>query len=205
MKQLITLLFRAFFMLIPTLIYGQTKDFKELAGFMAGSYSSEEQHLKDTTNYFDIHLQIIPIWKNNSDGYRFYVEQAMNGFLENPYRQRVYHLKEHENAFESIIYTLKDPLRFTGKPEMVESLPFDSLTEKEGCSVFLSKTGEKEYAGGTREKSCPSDRKSATYATSIVTITKNLLLSWDQGFNDKDEQVWGAEKGGYRFVKLKQY
>ena len=205
MKQNFRILFRIFFLFIPTFIYGQTKDFKELAGFMAGSYSSEEQHLKDTANYFDIHLQIIPIWKNNSDGYWFYVEQAMNGFLEKPYRQRVYHLKELEKGFESVIYTLKDPLRFTGKPEQIESLPFDSLTEKEGCSVFLSKTGEKEYTGGTVGKNCPSDRKGATYATSIVSITDKLLLSWDRGFDDKDEQVWGAEKGGYRFVKLKQY
>jgi hypothetical protein len=54
-------------------------------------------------------------------------------------------------------------------------------------------------------KNCPSDRKGATYATSKVTISENLLLSWDQGFNEKDEQVWGAEKGGYYFKKLKQY
>jgi hypothetical protein len=28
-----------------------------------------------------------------------------------------------------------------------------------------------------------------------------MLLSWDQGFNDKKEQVWGATKGGYAFIK----
>lgn len=205
MKQLFSTLFRAFLLVFPTFLHGQSKDFKELATFMAGSFSSEEQHLKDTANYFDIHLQIIPIWKNNSDGYWYFVEQAMNGFLEKPYRQRVYHLKENDKGFESVIYTLKDPLRFTGKPEMVESLPFDSLTEKEGCSVFLTKTNEKEYSGSTAGKNCPSDRKGATYTTSIVTITENLLLSWDRGHNEKDEQVWGAEKGGYRFLKLKQY
>ena len=205
MKKLANILFQLIFLLTPSFLHAQSKDFQMLANYMAGSYSSEEQHLKDTANYFDIHLQIIPIWKSNSDGYWFYVEQAMNGFLEKPYRQRVYHLKEREKGFESVIYTLKDPLRFTGNPEMVERLPFDSLAEKEGCSVFLTKTGENEYSGNTIGKNCPSDRKGATYATSIVTITDNLLLSWDRGFDDKDEQVWGAEKGGYRFVKLKQY
>lgn len=52
-------------------------------------------------------------------------------------------------------------------------------------------------------KQCPSDRKGAAYATSEVTITPERLLSWDRGYNEKDEQVWGAEKGGYEFVKLK--
>jgi hypothetical protein len=28
-----------------------------------------------------------------------------------------------------------------------------------------------------------------------------MMVSWDRGYNDEGEQVWGAEKGGYRFVK----
>ncbi|MBK7852430.1 MAG: hypothetical protein IPJ66_15190 [Bacteroidetes bacterium] len=36
------------------------------------------------------------------------------------------------------------------------------------------------------------------------TITANELISWDRGYNDKDEQVWGAEKGGYHFIKISQ-
>ena len=51
---------------------------------------------------------------------------------------------------------------------------------------------------------CPSDRKGAAYATSEVTITENELISWDRGYNDKDEQVWGAEKGGYHFLKIRK-
>ena len=30
---------------------------------------------------------------------------------------------------------------------------------------------------------------------------KKMLASWDQGFNDRGEQVWGALKGGYEFIK----
>ena len=56
---------------------------------MSGSYSSEQQHLKDTANYFDIRLQIIPIWKHRTDGFWFYVEQAVFAYYDQPYRQRV--------------------------------------------------------------------------------------------------------------------
>ncbi len=205
MKRTTILFFKAFIILMPFQVFPQTAELRNLAHLMAGSYSSEAQHEKDTVNYFDIRLQIIPIWKDRKDGYWFYVEQAMNGYLDKPYRQRVYHLKQNEGTFESVIYLLKDPLRFTGKPESVELLPLDSLLEKEGCSVILKKTKDNVYAGGTVGKNCPSDRKGATYATSQVTISEDLLLSWDQGFNEKDEQVWGAEKGGYYFKKLKQY
>jgi hypothetical protein len=30
-----------------------------------------------------------------------------------------------------------------------------------------------------------------------------MMLSWDRGYNADGKQVWGAEKGGYRFVKKK--
>lgn len=88
---------------------------------MEGSYNSTEQHLKDTTNYFDIRLQIQPIWKNKKDGYWFYVEQAVADFIDKPYRQRVYHLSENaDGKLTSVVYTFNDPLRFTHHPELLE-------------------------------------------------------------------------------------
>jgi hypothetical protein len=29
------------------------------------------------------------------------------------------------------------------------------------------------------------------------------MISWDRGYNDAGEQVWGAEKGGYIFLKTR--
>jgi hypothetical protein len=37
-----------------------------------------------------------------------------------------------------------------------------------------------------------------------VTIWPDRLISWDRGWNDKGQQVWGAEKGGYIFVKQRR-
>ncbi|MEY4595363.1 MAG: phycocyanobilin lyase CpcT [Bacteroidota bacterium] len=180
---------------------GQSADLKKLVRWMAGSYNSTAQHLEDTANYFDIRLKMIPVWKDRTDGYWLYVEQAVAGYQDKPYRQRVYHLQETApGVFESDIFTLQDPLRFAGHPEYVEKLSPDSLTAKSGCAVRLTKNGSS-FVGGTVGENCPSDRRGATYTTSEVTITRKLLVSWDRGYNDKKEQVWGAEKGGYRFVK----
>uniref|UniRef100_UPI0038D3A63C CpcT/CpeT family chromophore lyase n=1 Tax=Flavobacterium sp. TaxID=239 RepID=UPI0038D3A63C len=51
-------------------------------------------------------------------------------------------------------------------------------------------------------KTCASELRGASYATSKVTITANQVLSWDQGFDKDDKQVWGATKAGYIFDKL---
>lgn len=170
---------------------------------MEGSYNSTEQHLKDTTNYFDIRLQIQPIWKNKKDGYWFYVEQAVADFIDKPYRQRVYHLSENaDGKLTSVVYTFNDPLRFTHHPELLEKqLTEDSLLERKGCTVFLSMDKDGNFPGMTDGKSCPSDRKGASYATSEVTITKEKLVSWDRGYSESGEQVWGATLGGYVFIK----
>lgn len=180
-----------------------SSNLKQLASMMHGSYSSEAQSKADTT-YFDIRLKIIPIWANRTDALWMYVEQAVAAKVDKPYRQRVYRLTErNDGTFESAVFTLKSPLRFAGKPELVEQLHPDSLTLRDGCSVIMKKEGKKKFTGATERGKCPSDLKNAAYASSVVTITKNMLLSWDQGFDSNGNQVWGATKGGYMFRKLK--
>ena len=169
---------------------------------MAGSYSSELQHKKDTVNYFDIRLQIIPIWKENKNGFWFYVEQAVSGSIDKPYRQRVYHLTEKNGVFESAVYTLNNPLRFTHNAPLCEkTLTPDSLKEREGCAVILHRKNENTFEGSTVGHNCPSERQGAAYATAEVIISNTELRSWDRGFNSNGEQVWGAKKGGYIFIK----
>ncbi|MBK7430291.1 MAG: chromophore lyase CpcT/CpeT [Bacteroidia bacterium] len=185
--------------------FAQSPELIKLADYMTGSYSSEAQHKADTANYFDIRLQIIRIWNNRSDGYWFYVEQAVAESLDKPYRQRVYHLTEPaKGIFSSEVFTMNQPLRFANQSELLEkTLSPDSLIEREGCAVILTQINKKKFSGSTEGKKCPSDRTGASYATSEVTILQTELHSWDRGYNKKDEQVWGATLGGYIFIKKK--
>jgi hypothetical protein len=38
-------------------------------------------------------------------------------------------------------------------------------------------------------------------APEAAIVGPNGMVSWDRGYNDAGQQVWGAEKGGYEFVK----
>jgi len=51
----------------------------------------------------------------------------------------------------------------------------------------------------TIEDHCATDYNGASYATAQVTLSDDQLTSWDQGWNDDDEQVWGATAGPYVF------
>lgn len=178
-----------------------SSELKELVSIMKGQYSSEVQSKRDTS-YFNISLRMVPIWKNK--GHYLYVEQAMFSKQEKPYRVRIYKITQNGDNFISQIHTLKNEKDWIGKWKTPDA--FDALTEndielKQGCEVVLKRVGKNKFSGSTGEKTCPSELRGASYATSIVTVTENEILSWDQGFDKNDKQVWGAEKGGYEFVK----
>lgn len=204
MKKTISILIFLFFLYQNPNCVAQSADFKKLVSWMEGSFSSSLQAQQDS-DFFDIRLHIKRIWKSNTDGVWFYVEQAVSTAQDKPYRQRIYHVTQKENKiFESAVYTFAQPLRFVGNWKIEEdpgALTPDSLDTRKGCAVYLTKTDKHTFEGSTHEKDCESDLRGAKYASSKVTIMKDKLMSWDQGFDGDGKQVWGATKGGYIFIK----
>ncbi len=181
----------------------EESSFEKLFEWMTGSYDSSEQADQDTS-YYNINLEMHPIWESDVDTVKWiYVEQAVSSMKDKPYRQRVYKLVELEGEqFASYVYTLPNEKDYIGKWEsdsLFNELKPTDLIERKGCEVILKKAGDA-FSGSTVEKNCESDFRGASYAKSKVTVSKIGILSWDQGFDDKDEQVWGAEKGGYIFL-----
>lgn len=175
---------------------------KELVDIMQGNYSSQKHSERDTT-YFNISLRMVPIWKNK--GHYLYVEQAIFKNQNKPYRVRIYKISQRgKNDFISEIYTLKNEKEWIGKwktPEAFNALSDNEIELKPGCGVVLHRVGKNKFAGQTGEKTCPSELRGASYASSKVTLNENEIFSWDQGFDKEGKQVWGATKGGYQFVK----
>lgn len=207
MKQLKTLTFFIALNFFALNLFAQYsfEKYERLAKWMEGSYSSMEQSKTDSS-YFDIRLHMVPVWKERSDGLWFYVEQAAASNPDKPYRQRVYCLvRLDEDNFESRVYTFNNPLRFAGDWKLenpLSSLSPDSLVLRKGCSVFMKYVNDELFEGSTKGSDCESDLRGAKYATSEVKIFRDKLVSWDRGYNEKNEQVWGAVKGGYVFKKI---
>lgn len=180
------------------------RDIEALVEYMAGSFSSKEQAEKDSS-YFNIELEMVQIWRDRTDGPWIYIEQAVADTKEKPYRQRVYQIRQRSDGkIESIVYSIPDPLRFTGdykKEFPLLRITPDSLLLKEGCEVVLYRADDGYFEGGTIDKNCSSDLRGANYATSEVMIDKDKMITWDRGFDENGNQVWGATKGGYIFKK----
>ena len=181
-------------------------DLQLLASWMTGSFSSEKQAETDP-DYFDIRLHMSRIWPDRCDGCWLYVEQAVAGMP--PYRQRVYRVTQIGPAlFESKVYSLDNPLQYAGeweKDEPMSQLTPEKLLDLGGCEIVLKKKNDTTFVGNTIGQECKSSLRDAAYATSEVNIKMEKLVSWDRGFDQDGKQVWGAEKGGYIFDKLKDF
>lgn len=199
-----------FFLFLSCNVFSQKKadtELMQLKAWMTGHFSSQQQAKTDTV-FLHIELRMVPIWTDREDGYWLYVEQAAAGSLHQPYRQRVYHLyRQSASTLVSKVYELHQPLRFAGawqQPSLLAAISPDSLIDRQGCAIYLTKNKQEQFVGSTAGKQCISSLRGAAYATSEVWISSTGMLSWDRGWNAADQQVWGAVKGGYRFEKIEK-
>jgi len=205
-KVLITAGITAIFVLAIFSCKPQANDMDLLLSYMTGSFSSQEQAQADA-NFKDIRLEIVQIWKDRMDGFWLYVEQSAADKVDQPYRQRVYHVTQlSDSTFKSAVYAIDNPMRFAGswkQENPLSGLTPDSLSERGGCAVILTKQTGDVFVGVTESLTCDSELHGATFATSVVLITKDQMYSWDRGFDITGNQVWGSTAGGYVFKKVK--
>ena len=179
---------------------------REVAGLLAGSYTSAEQSKADP-EFLEVHLNMARIWPERTDGDWLYVEQAMANALDKPYRQRIYQLvDERDGTVLSVVYELPNPADRIGAwrtPEVFASDAPEKLVARDGCAIRLERDGSG-WRGSTNGKDCLSSLRGASYATSEVVLLRERpgvrLETWDRGFDANDQQVWGAKKGPYVFL-----
>ena len=177
---------------------------KTVATILTGTFTSERQADEDPS-YYPISLRHVPIWTDRNDGPWLYVEQALSSQLHRPYRQRVYHLVGLEGGrVRSDVYTLPgEALDYAGAdPSRFDDVSPSGLEPRNGCSIFLEPGADGHFVGSTHENACKSTLRGAAYATSEVDLRHEVLTTWDRGYDENGEQVWGATTGPYRFERV---
>ena len=182
----------------------ERSDLETAVDWMTGSFSSAAQAAGDT-DYYHITLEMARLWQAREGEYWLYVEQAVAATKDQPYRQRIYRVRENaDGMIESAVYLLPDPAAAVGAwaaDNPLADLSPDELELRQGCTVYLARVDEGRFEGSTRDRDCNSTLRGAAYATSEVIVTPEGIESWDRGFDASDQQVWGAEKGAYIFKR----
>lgn len=177
-----------------------------LARWMAGDFSNREQAFREPAFFSQIRVCHRPLPYTCLNAIAFYVEQAYDVFLDDPYRMRVIALVPRPEDIYVINYNMTDPSKFRGacrEPERLKSLRSEDLIPLDGCSMILKPVG-----GGFRGqvepgKACKVFRKGKdSYLISAVEFREGMFFSLDRGYDPAtDQQIWGSLGGPFEFYR----
>lgn len=176
----------------------------QLISWMSGHFTNEKQANEDPENFFPIVLHMIPIWEEDIDSKWLYVEQAVREKMKEPYRQQVYEVRQTAvNQFSIQLYALPEPEAFQGAwintREKFQALDRAMLIPLTECVMELQWT-DGSFSGGL-EQCANTNLPHVAYLNHKVYLTAEDFLSWEKGFNEAGEQVWGSDKRFYHFKR----
>ena len=171
-------------------------DIATLARWMAADFSNQEQAFENPPIFAHIRVCMRPLPQSFLDGTSFFVEQAYDYMLNDPYRLRVLKLINAGSHIEIENYTVKDEKPFYGASrnlERLQALKVDQLEKLPGCNMVVEWTGHSFKGHVEPGKACIVVRKGqTTYLDSSFEIDQDKFISLDRGRDpETDEHIWG--------------
>jgi hypothetical protein len=185
-------------------------DIDTLARWMAADFSNQAQAFENPPFFAHIRVCMRPLPLDLLSGVSFFVEQAYDYALNDPYRVRVLKLIAAGDRIEIENYTLTDEVALYGASRDVQrltQLKVENLEKLPGCNMIVEWTG-KSFKGAVEPgKACIVVRKGlTTYLDSTFEIDDKLFVSYDRGRDpNTDEHVWGSVAGPFEFVRVNSF
>ena len=187
-------------------IMTHSTDIATLARWMAADFSNQQQAFENPPFFAHIRVCMRPLPLEVLSGVSFYVEQAYDYMLNQPYRARVLKLIQTNNGIEIENYTLEEAEKFYGASrdlERLRTLKTEQLKKLPGCNMIVQWTGQSFTGSVEPGNGCMVVRKGkSTYLESEFEINENIFLTIDRGRDpETHEQVWGSVAGPFQFVR----
>lgn len=181
-------------------------DITTLARWMAADFSNQEQAFENPPFFAHIRVCMRPLPLEVLSGVGFFVEQAYDYMLNDPYRLRVLKLVNAGNHIVIENYTVKEEKKFYGASrnlERLKTLTADDLEKLPGCNMIVEWTGHNFKGTVEPGKGCIVVRKGQkTYLDSDFEIDEDKFISRDRGRDpETDEHIWGSVAGPFYFVR----
>jgi hypothetical protein len=181
-------------------------DIAALARWMAADFSNQPQAFENPPMFAHIRVCMRPLPQSLLNGVSFFVEQAYDYTLNDPYRVRVLKLIEVGDHIEIENYMVKDEKQFYGASRdlgRLQSLKAEQLEKLPGCNMIVEWTGHSFKGHVEPGKACMVFRKGKeTYLDSSFEINQDQFISLDKGRDPAtDEQVWGSVAGPFDFMR----
>uniref|UniRef100_A0A2N9FNL2 Chromophore lyase CRL, chloroplastic n=1 Tax=Fagus sylvatica TaxID=28930 RepID=A0A2N9FNL2_FAGSY len=182
---------------------------------LIGQKYSRDQASRDPDNYFNIRMLTCPAAEMVDGSNVLYFEQAFWRTPQKPFRQRFYMVKpcpkELRCDVELSSYAIRDVeeyRNFCDRPKDQRPLPEEVLGDigEHLATIYLNRCERGKrclYEGSTPPGGFPNSWNGATHCTSELAIVKNNEIhTWDRGYDDDGNQVWGVKEGPYEFKSV---
>lgn len=181
-------------------------DIGTLARWMAADFSNQEQAFENPPLYAHIRVCMRPLPLEFLDGVSFFIEQAYDFMLHDPYRVRVLKLLERNGRIEIENYQVSDEKKLYGASRdlnRLQELKREQIERMPGCNMVVEWTGNSFKGQVEPGKACMVFRKGQnTYLDSEFEIDDQRFTSLDRGRDpETDELVWGSIAGEFQFVR----
>lgn len=181
-------------------------DILTLGRWMAADFSNQAQAFENPPFYAHIRVCMRPLSLEVLSGVGFFVEQAYDYTLNNPYRVRVLKLVDKGSHIEIENYTVKEEQKFYGASRdlpRLHTLKAEDLEKLPGCNMIVEWTGNGFHGKVEPGKACMVVRKGkTTYLDSEFEIDEEKFISLDRGRDpETDEHIWGSVAGPFHFVR----
>ncbi|KAE8665918.1 Chromophore lyase CRL [Hibiscus syriacus] len=185
---------------------------KILARSLSGEKFSQEQASRNPDSYFNIRTLTCPATEMADGSKVLYSEQAFWRTPHKPFRQRFYMVKPCPKDLKCDVevgtYAIRDMdeyKNFCDRARDQRPLPEEVIDDvAEHLTTIHLKRCERGkrclYEGSTPPGGFPNSWNGATHCTSELSVLKNNEIhTWDRGYDDDGNQVWGAKEGPYEF------
>ena len=181
-------------------------DIATLARWMAADFSNQQQAFDNPPLFAHIRVCMRPLPLNLLDGASFFLEQAYDYALNQPYRLRVLKLLTVGDHIEIENYKVKDEKLFYGASRdlaRLQTLQAEQLEKLTGCTFQVEWTGNSFKGEVEPGKGCMVVWKGEeTYLESMFEIDEQKFISRDRGRHPQsDEHIWGSIAGEFQFVR----
>ncbi|XP_006485069.1 chromophore lyase CRL, chloroplastic isoform X2 [Citrus sinensis] len=194
-----------------------------VADSLSGEKFSKEQASRDPDNFFNISMEMDAVFAECLLARQlkwlmvrsFYIlSKHFGGLLRNPFGslQRFYMVKpcpkELKCDVEVSSYAIREVeeyKNFCDRPRDQRPLPEEVIGDigEHLTTIHLRRCDRGKrclYEGSTPPGGFPNSWNGATYSTSELAVLKNNEIhTWDRGFDDDGNQVWGVKAGPYEF------
>ncbi len=185
-------------------------DIATLARWMAADFSNQQQAFENPPLFAHIRVCMRPLPYGLLGGVSFYLEQAYDFMVKQPYRVRVLKLQAVGEHVEIENYLIRDEAQFYGaarERDRLSALTCDHLERMPGCNMIVTWTGHSFKGTVEPGKACMVVRKGkTTYLDSEFEIDGQQFISWDRGRDPRtDEHLWGSLAGPFQFTPTTRF